>query len=74
MNHLLSAKLVVSLLVMLAIVPSLLAQGQPPPASQPTVGQTRPAQPQTQPADPGLHPRVTLETSLGNIVLELDAE
>jgi peptidyl-prolyl cis-trans isomerase A (cyclophilin A) len=67
MNDLSSVKFLLSLLVVLVFVPVLLAQGQTAPASQP-------AQAETKPADPGLHPRVTLETSLGNIVLELDAE
>ena len=60
-------------LIVLALVPLVLAQGQsappqapPQPAAQASAG--APA------ANPGLHPRVKLETSLGDIIIELDGE
>ncbi len=72
MFHLSPIKIVLSL-ALLALVPTLLGQTPPSVASRPAAAaQSQPAQ--SQPADPGLHPRVVLETSLGNITLELDAE
>jgi peptidyl-prolyl cis-trans isomerase A (cyclophilin A) len=53
--------------VVVAVVPLLFAQGSPAAKAE--------SQPATTPAgEAGLHPRVKLETSLGDIVLELDAE
>jgi len=43
-------------------------------AAQQREGAAAETQPATKPADPGLYPRVKLETSLGDIVLELNAE
>jgi peptidyl-prolyl cis-trans isomerase A (cyclophilin A) len=54
--------------VLLALAPGLAAQGQPPPATQAPPTESQPA------VDADLHPRIKLETTLGNIVLELDAE
>jgi peptidyl-prolyl cis-trans isomerase A (cyclophilin A) len=54
------------------MVPGLAAQN--PPESKPKL-EPAASQPATsQPANPALHPRVKLETTLGDIVLELDAE
>ena len=71
-----------SLIVVLAIVPALVAQNT---AEQSNVAKKEAikklvdakvaeTKPEAQPAEPGLHPRVRLETTLGDIVLELDAE
>lgn len=65
------------LVIVTTVVPGLFAQ--PPTGSQAPQPQpeTRPEAPATQPAQPdkaGLHPRVKLETTLGDIVLELNAE
>jgi FKBP-type peptidyl-prolyl cis-trans isomerase/cyclophilin family peptidyl-prolyl cis-trans isomerase len=59
------------LLIVLALIPAVLAQNQtaPPPAPpQPAAG-TQPA-----PANAGLYPRVKMETTLGDIVIELNGE
>ncbi len=60
-------------LIVLALVPLVLAQGQTaqPPAPPLAVAQAPAAAPA---ANPGLHPRVKLETSLGDIIIELDGE
>jgi FKBP-type peptidyl-prolyl cis-trans isomerase/cyclophilin family peptidyl-prolyl cis-trans isomerase len=58
-------------LIALALVPMLALAQTPPPAAPPQpAAQTAPATP----ANPGLYPRVKLETSLGNIVVELNGE
>ena len=74
-----------TLIVVLALVPGLVAQetGKTPAekkdveSSQVGEQKVSESQPQTQSVtkrDPGLYPRVKLETSLGDIVLELNAE
>jgi peptidyl-prolyl cis-trans isomerase A (cyclophilin A) len=59
----------ISLVAVLAVGQSLFAQMEEREAA-PEVPQTQAAQK----ADDGLHPRVEMETTLGNIILELDAE
>ena len=57
-------------LIALVLVPTMLAQTPPPAAPPQPAVQTAPAAP----ANPGMYPRVKLETSLGNIVVELNGE
>jgi hypothetical protein len=59
----------ISLLALLVIVPAMFAQQEKEEAPE-AVAQTQPAEA----AADGLHPRVKMETTLGDIVLELDAE
>ena len=59
--------LVLSVMLVLAFVPALLAQDAPPEKAVPT---TQPAEK----AESGLYPRVKLQTTLGDIVIELNAE
>ena len=67
------------LIVVFALVPGLVAQesGKTPAEKKDAEQKVSESQPQTQSdtqRDPGLYPRVKLETSLGDIVLELNAE
>ncbi len=61
------------LMLVLALVTAVLGQSQPAPAGTPAAPAAAP-QPASAPANPGLYPRVKLETTLGDIVVELNGE
>lgn len=61
-----------ALLVVLLLVPALLAQDETQKKEPPKPAAT--SAPASQPAKPGWHPQVKIETTLGDIVVELDAE